>query len=520
MKLFSKNKKYILLAAVCSFCCFSLSAQVDSYAGLELHQKLSFWKQGANPAGAWLDHPLKLSTVAFNMDYENGNFHRPMEGKAIRDIGFKTEGVALLNKHYLKGFFNYTNRNVKDEGYNASLIDPYRGMPYGVADLNHSDWKNQYYDMGVRWAYPELLNHLSVGIDLNYHAHSGAKQRDVRANIRYMMLEVRPGVAWSFDENHHLGAYLNYYSIKEESNNSNVNNYVSQEYYELNGLGNAIQGIGAGRTTNYVGDNWGAGLDYSWTQGASEWMFSSAYNLKAEKAEASFSLPREVGSVRHVIWDNQMKFYTRSAGNYGHLIKLNYTYSQIKGVEYITQRDNTQAQTGWQTLYSGVRSKYKKQNIGLNYSLIAHHDGEYKWLAELGLNYLSQDDEYLMPNSEKKIHNWLAKATLKRNVIFSGIAKPRLLLSAQAMVNKNTSGSFDYGGKHAEYITVTEMEQGDYNYLKSNYWGLNVVANYSQKFNPETNLRWYVSGYFNYVKTTSFDFNNRKKIGLTIGCLF
>ncbi|MDD4608778.1 MAG: hypothetical protein PHY71_01320 [Bacteroidaceae bacterium] len=520
MKLFSKNKKHLFLSVACSFSCLCLSAQVDSYAALELQQELSFWKQGANPAGAWLDNPLTFSDIAFNMDYENGNFHRPMEGKSIRTIGLKTEGVVLLKKHYLKGFFNYTNRNVNEEGYNTSFIDPYRGMPYGVVDLNHSDWKNQYYDMGVRWAYPGLLHKWNVGIDLNYHAHSAAKQRDVRADIRYMMLEVRPGITWSIKENHHIGAYLNYYSTKEEANNMNVNNYVSQEYYELNGLGNAVQGIGTGRTTNYTGDNFGAGIDYSWTKGSSELLISSAYNLKAEKAEASFSLPRKVGSVRHAIWDNHLKFYTRSSGNFGHLIKLDYIYSEIKGVEYITQRDNTQEQSGWQTIYAGVRSKYKKQNMGINYSLIAHRKGEYKWLAKMAISYLTLADVYLIPASEKKIDNWVAKATFKRNIMFSGASTPRLLLSAEAIVNKNSAGSYIYSGEHPTYITVTEIEQGDYNYLESDYWGVNLVANYSQSIQAESNLRWYISGYFNYLKTDNLDFNNRKKMGVTVGCIF
>lgn len=520
MKLFIQNKKLFFLAFALGLLCPVVRAQVDSFAGLELYKKISFSNLEGNPTGVFLDNPMGYSQLDLNLSQEKGDFHRSMEGSSIRDMGFNTEGVALINNHYLKGFFNYTNRSITDEGYNASLIDPYRGMPYGVVDLNHSDWKNQYYDMGVRWAYPEWFHKLSVGADLNYQAHSGAKQRDVRANVRSMMIEVKPGVTWSFDKHHHLGGYLDYYAIKEESNNSNVNGYVSQEYYEMNGLGNAVQGIGSGRTTNYTGDNFGAGLDYSWIHGASKWMFASSYHLKAEKAEESFSLPREVGAVRHAIWGNSLKYYTDSSDDFTHLLELKYISSQIKGIEYITQRDNSQTQSGWQTLYSGVRSKYKKQQIGADYTLIARAANDYKWLAELATNYLSAKDTYLVPYSQTEVNNWLTKATFKRNIHFSGVCAPRLLLSAEAVYNKNTSGEFEYGGQHAEYITVSEIQQVDADYLMSDYWGFNVVVNYSQKMKSQPTLSWYVNGYFNYKKTDKFEFNNRRKIGIVIGCIF
>jgi len=519
MKRFILNKKQVALWGVL-ICCCSLNAQIDSYTSLELYKITSLSEQSDNPAGAWVETPIKYSLLDLNMNYEKGSFHRSMEGESIRNLGFNAEGVTLINRNYLKGYFKYTNQNVKDEGYNASSIDPYRGMPYRVVDLNHSDWKNQYYDMGVRWAYPQLFDRLSVGMDVNYQAHSGAKQRDVRADVRYMKFEVRPGIYWSVNEKSQLGGFFNYYSIKEESNNSNVNSYISQEYYETNGLGNAVQGIGSGRTTNYTGDNFGGGLDYSWIDEASKWMFTSSYNVKAEKAEASFTLPREVGAVRYAIWDSRIKFYKHSNSQLSHLVQLNYVSSQIKGIEYITQRDNTETQNGWQTLYSGVRSKYKKQDVGVIYTLIAPIGNEYKWSAEWAVDYIAYDDSYMTSYSEMKSKNWLTKATFKRNIALSGLCNPHLLLTAEGVYNKSSSGKYHYTGQHSEYITVNAIQQVDNDYLRSNYWGVNLVVNYSQKVDLQTNLSWYINGAFSYVKTHDFDFNNRTKVSIAIGCVF
>lgn len=497
-----------------------LKAQISSYAGLELHKLGNFWQQGYNPAGAWLDNPLKYSKVGFDVNYTDGTYHRAMDAEAQRDIKFNSEGVVLLDNHYISGTFNYINRNLKDVGYNASLIDPYRGMPYIVADLNSSDWKNQYYDMGVRWASPKLFNKLYVGVDFYYGAHSGAKQRDVRADNRLMQLTLRPGIVWSINKKNHLGGFFNYYSIKEESANSNVNTYISQEYYELNGLGNAVKQLGSGRSTNYTGNNFGGGVNYGAYFGATHLLFSTMYNLKAEKAEDSFTTPRDVGSVRDATWNTSLQLYTRSFSDFGHLLTVDYSLSAIKGIEYITQRTNSQENAGWVSLYSSVRSKYNTQRAALTYSLIAHRGNEYAWTVEMGINYQESKDKYLDPRSEKKSKNLRSHALFKRNIAFNGGKKPRLLLTGEALYNKNLSGSFNYGGKNSDYITVQNIELVDFQYYNTNYWGANAAVNYSQRVNSSSNMSWFVNGYFNYTKADKFEFNHRKTIGVAVGCIF
>lgn len=497
-----------------------INAQIDSYAKLELHKELNFWQQSANAAGAWLDTPLKYSSIDFGLNYTDGEYHRSMDGTSQRDISFNSEGAVLLHNHYLFGKFNYVNRNIKGAGYNASLIDPYRGMPYGLADLNHSDWKNQYYDMGIRWASPKLFDHLSIGLDLYYSAHSGAKQRDIRADNKLMHLNVRPGVVWSFNAKHHIGGFFNYYTIKEESANSNVNTYISQEYYELNGLGNSVKQLGAGRSTNYTGDNFGGGLNYGLNISNSHLLISAAYNLKAERAEDSFTTPRDVGAVRHAIWETNIKFYTRSSLKYGHLLAFNYLDSRIKGIEYITERTNTQEQAGWVSLYSSVRSKYNIQNLSVKYDLIAHRADEYSWKLHLGIDYIHSKDTYLYPRSEKQNKNILSTISLKRNIAFKGNKQSRLLLTGEVLYNKNLSGDFYYGGENSDYITVQQIEQVDFNYYNTNFWGVNTTINYSQKFNPTSNMSWSIKAYFDYNKANKFEFNHRKTVGIALGCIF
>ncbi len=77
-------------------------------------------------------------------------------------------------------------KNLTDAGYNASIADPFRGMPYYVADQHLSKWRNQYYDLKFRAATPLLGNHWALGLEGNYVATLAAKQRDPRVDTRFL----------------------------------------------------------------------------------------------------------------------------------------------------------------------------------------------------------------------------------------------------------------------------------------------------------------------------------------------
>ena len=94
---------------------------------------------------------------------------------------------------------------------------------------------------------------------------------------------VRPSVLFAITPQHHAGIAVEYYSLKEESSMENVNLYVDQPYYRLYGLGHAVAGLGGGRTTDYVGDNIGADIQYGYS-GDINLLWSGGYALKVEDA--------------------------------------------------------------------------------------------------------------------------------------------------------------------------------------------------------------------------------------------
>ena len=99
-----------------------------------------------------------------------GDFHKAMEGKQTNNLAFKSEGGLSIGDYYVWGKFNYSRDAIKDAGYNASLFDPYRGMPYFVADTNMSNWNKQLYELAFKVSFPTINDRLSIGIDGAYNA--------------------------------------------------------------------------------------------------------------------------------------------------------------------------------------------------------------------------------------------------------------------------------------------------------------------------------------------------------------
>lgn len=47
--------------------------------------------------------------------------------------------------------------------------------------------------------------------------------------------------------------------------------------------------------------------------------------------------------------------------NYTNYMRTTYTNRNIDGIQYISQRDNSESQSGWVELYNNIRSTYKTQ---------------------------------------------------------------------------------------------------------------------------------------------------------------
>lgn len=516
-----KNIKQ-LVSAIILFV-FSMVAygqdKINTPAAFETFKDRSQWMYTNNAAGLLLDKPIDYAEVKFSYDSHSGSFHRPQTGEKINDLKFDVEGAVFVGNVYAWGKFNYTRSNIKDTQFNASIIDPYRDMPYMVADTNMSKWNNQIYDLQFKVVTPKIWNKLSLGLEGSYNAASGAKQRDIRTENYFYILQVKPGIVYSINNNHHIGANFDFQTLKEESNMSNVNVYVDQNYYALYGLGTATRGLGSGRTTNYEGNGIGGGFQYNY-QGFFNLLFSSNYNYKVEDVKISFTLPEENATVKSKIWSGKLQLNKR-LNKTTHYLTLNYADKKIDGIEAITQYDNTENQSGYVTIYKDIRSKYKFQQASLDYDFTIDRDLEYNWKFGIGVKYTNKEDVYLTPRSEKNAENLIAQFRIKKNFILSDdVLKRRVLLGADYSYNNNLSGGYSYNGSHPEYIVVTQFEQTDTDYLNSNFYSLGANLTYSQKIKKDILANLFAKAEFRYTKATSYEFGNRNRLQISIGCNF
>ena len=515
------NMKHIKHIGVCllTSACLQANAQGFSPAGMEQLKMQRLWLQSQNAAGMVFDDTFNFSNLNAHYHLQDGNFHRPQEGEKESTIGVSSEGFMNLKNALVWGSFSFMQRNLNDAGYNASITDPFRGMPYYIIDEHQSDWRNQYYDLRFRASTPLLNHRWSIGVEGVYQASLAAKQRDPRVDTRFYNLQLVPSVAYRLNEVHRLGLSLRYENIKEDSRMENKNSDIDQNYYILYGVGTAVKGIGSGRTGNYYGDRIGAALQYQFHAPTWNVMLEGSYDIRTENVEQSFTSPKKDAGVKDKTFRLTGSAYQKGE-NYSHHFKANYTNRHIDGIQYVSQYDNTESLDGWNVLYKSIRSTYDTQKATLHYTLIRNRKNEYNWKLEADIAYWKQDDEYLLPHSVKKSENLSATLGGKKNFIVGSRMNNRLLLDIHAGFQKNLDGEYHYGGSHPEYISVTGLETSDANYLNSDFYRIGGSLTYSQQIKEGIKTNFFVKAAFDHVTTSDFEYDNRKHFSISAGCNF
>ncbi|MBQ8889671.1 MAG: hypothetical protein IJY59_09340 [Bacteroidaceae bacterium] len=506
-------------ACLLMFVGIQANAQGLSSAAMEQLKMQRLWLNSQNAAGMVFDNATNFSNLNLNYNLQDGNFHRPQEGEKTTEVGVSSEGFMNLKNALVWGSFSFMQRNLTDAGYNASISDPFRGMPYYVIDEHQSDWRNQYYDLRFRASTPLLNDRWAIGIEGIYQASLAAKQRDPRVDTRFYTLKIVPGVTYQFNESNRLGLTFRYESIKEDSRMENANDDIDQTYYILYGLGTAVQGIGSGRTSNYYGDRFGGALQYNFLLPSWNILVEGSYDVRAENVEQSYTSPKKDAGVKDKTFQLSATAYQQGE-NYSHYLKAAYTDRHIDGIQYVSEYDNTESLDGWNVLYKSIRSTYDTQKAVFNYALIRNRGNEYNWKIEAGAEYWKQEDEYLLPNSIKNAENLLFSLGGKKNFVVGNKMNNRLLLDIHGAYNKNLSGEYQYGGSHADYISVTGLETADANYLNSDFYRIGASLTYSQLIKEGVKTNFFVKAAFDRVGTSDFEYDNRNHFSISAGCNF
>lgn len=516
------NNKYIAAATMMLFASAAAQLKAQDYtpAALEQIKQIRIWMQSQNAAGMAFDNTEDYSTVSFVYDRASGNFHAPTSGKVEKNVGVDCEGFINLGKAYVWGEFNFRQVNKDEAGYNASIADPHRGMPYYVADSLLSNWNNQNYNLRFRAATPVIGNHWTFGVEGVYKAHLAAKQRDPRVDTRFYTLEVIPGLVFRANDNHYVGANFRYSSIKEDSRMSKESTSYDPTYYMMFGLGVAEIHIGSGYTSNYIGDRVGGALQYGFVNGDLNVLLEGTYDRYSETLQFSYSNPRNIAGIN--AHNFGVSLVASSVGdNYTNYVKAGFNNNDTDGIQYVTQQYTTaEGETGWKDIFKTIRSKYQTQVVDAQYWLSRNRGIEYSWKAGASLRYVNRNDEYLLPNSTMDSENLTVKIDWKKNFFINDIRNARLLLETSFAYNTNMSGSYVYGGSHADYPTVTELMTGESNYANSDFQAYHAGLTYSQLVRQGSKVNLFAGASFTYRHTSSWDYDNRSYLSIKLGCNF
>ncbi len=496
-------------------------AQVNnSPAAMEKLKEHNLWFQTKNAAGTAYDNTRQYSNIVVNYDMENGDFKRPQQGEKDKNLSVSSEGFLDLKNVFVWGEFKFLHEDVKDASYNASITDPFRGMPYyTIDDYSDSKWRNQFYDLRFRASTPVINDWLTLGFDGMYKASIAAKQRDPSVDTRFYTLRLIPSATFAFNEANRVGVNIGYTSLKEDSYMNNTYTYLNQPYWTTYGLGVSTYGYGySGPTVNYFGHIWETAVQYQHQGDVWNLLLEGSYAKRVENAENSFSTPRKQFAAKdQTIAINGTAI--REGENYTHTLKAGWGYRHIDGIQYMSQRDNTESQQGWIDLHHDIRSTYITRTASFKYGIMRNRGDEYNWRVDASVAYVSYDDEYILPNSTKDSKNLFVDLEAKKNFKVGDRLSNRLLVAVKGGLRNAMSGEYRYGGTHEDYPTIT-MEAADETYLTSDAWHVGGSLTYSQQLKEDKKLNVYVKAAIDYHKSKADAFDKRTFASCTLGFNF
>ncbi len=465
---------------------FSITAHAQIFitpASIETIKARSRWFSTKNAAGLATDNLGNFTQLDAGYQLQTGDFRRPQQGNESA-IQLNAEGALKVNKTQLWGSFNYERNKQTETLYNSGIIDPFRGMPYYVADTNKSDWVKQTYLLRMKVASPLYWNRVRFGLDAEYHNVVSAKQVDPRAENYLYTFAIRPGFTLNYGR-HVIGFNAEYLSRKEENSPSLSNNKINQTVYLLRGLGYSFQdvvgGIGGIGKRIFTANSGGGALQYAYSAQRIDLLSSVSYSIASDEAVESPTKPKKSGTT--LDYNFNAKFLTNIHFNEKNLASINLSYIDryLKGIEFVQELDQQYHVQEWITYSKNIRSTYKQKSFIAAFDFLNGHKSEYRWKAGFTTAYHKQNDMFYLPDSWKNIETIEYGINAKNNIHLSG--KSRLLIGANVGYSNNLNGEYVYNGPDPNSPIIKGLMHQDMNYLLTDYFNAGAQLSYTLAIN-------------------------------------
>lgn len=497
-------------------------------AALERMKSDDLWSNTTvNAAGAVLDQTRRYAEVGLGYAISDGDFNRPQGGRYRSDLLFNTEGGGSVGKFYMWGAFDYTWSKIKDALYNCSVADPFRGMPYYLADLNPSDWVHQNYDLQARLASPRIGRTAIFGLNLRYRNTIAAKQVDPRPETYYYKIDIQPSVIFTLGEHHNIGLTFEYYNLREDVEMTLSNLEQAQHFFIMKGLGYFTSDLGGNYVRRqYNGNSVGGELQYNF-KGDVNLIVTGSWARKVEDVTVPIATqPKKQGSVVDDRLKVSLAANTTTRGGYTHSVRLSYQDRAIDGIEYVQKYDNNYESQDWITIWKGIRSQYRTHHIDFNYDLMRGYEAEYSFRTGVLADYNRQNDIYLVPtpSTTELISNTKIGAYFKKNFRIGSRYNGRLLCGLTAQYNINLDGTYDYHGTAPDSEIVKDFMYLDLAIRSADYFDGAAEVTYSRNLNLSSNSTFFVRLNGRYWKANLAEsyktYDSRYMVHLTAGLNF
>lgn len=516
--------RYILTIGLSLSCFLGAFAQGheqenDSPSARELNKLYFPWLHSNNAAGMLYDTGRPMATIRSNYSHRSGAFKHPQDGRSEKVLTVFSEGFANFANLLTYGSFEYNDLSINEAGYNASILDPHRGMPYYIADIHESNWRKHNYKLLFKVATEPMYEKITLGLTGRYSALHGAKQRDPRTDNRLMQLELTPSAVFALNPNHRFGLSAGYTLLKEQSYMQNVNFSDSQDYYSLLGLGKAIKNIGDGETSDYKGVTLSGEAYYQTSLDDFTMMLTLGYRRQTETATVTFSTPNNRGSILLDGVRSSLEF-SWDKSNLLHHLQLSGEYSKTRGIEYLNIRDNTEEQKGWVQLHRDVRSEYKRWSLGGTYTMVIKHGTTYDWKFELSSQVRDVADAYLIPRSDYGVRNWASALDVSKRIGLSETYGTELVLRAHGAYAHNLKGEYKYNGSNPDSPMVQGLEKGRLAYESASHMILGGEVTLASKLRPRANGMFFTSVGYDHTSAKSSALGKRGHLSISFGYNF
>ncbi|GCB37041.1 DUF6850 family outer membrane beta-barrel protein [Bacteroides faecalis] len=487
-----KIKYNLLIGLLLLESSIGLSAQTEdnnggSVAQLDLYQQEAFAFDRADASDLALGQWKSYSNIYVGINYKDGTFHRPQQSSSATDYLFSAEGALKMGEYRIAGGFSLEQSYNKNVRFN-SIIDPYRGTPYILADSTGGNWQKQSYALWAKGASPFFHNLISVGLDLQLNVDRGSKKIDPRPQSNVNSISVAPSVTLKQND-FSLGAYIRYRRFRENSNLILYNTNEPQKIYMLKGIGQYVYDIFSNneRERQYQGDGLGYGLTFGVNkEHISMDVYADYANYTEDAMDIESNKPRKRGCLyeTHYTGGTHINIYSERAK---HLIAASYFWQERSGREIIQIFNSSPTVNAWQTDSEAPRRSVNKQTaVKGSYSLFLFgtnrqkEKDDYLWKFDLEARYETYSDTYKVMDSYLKYAACHIEAGTARNIALKG--NNSLLIHVNGGYHSPSDKSFNYTERETTDPTIAQgLIYPDRDILWSSYYTVGGDVTFSHQ---------------------------------------